>query len=681
MRNSSVSNGVPSAWDAWIPAGAASSADHPKHVTTGGPPREIDPVETTDHLRRTYLRYLKTLYPIRSDDLRSKYWQALDSPNAVVTGPLLEGSAPFQSGAAIATLVEEGLLSARFATLGTSALPIDRPLYAHQERAIRATIQDRRNIVVATGTGSGKTESFLIPILNELFRESEASTHSEPGVRALLLYPMNALANDQMKRLRDLLEHAPDVTFGRYTGETLQAQDNALKRYQAQFPGQRPLPNEFISRDQMQKHPPHILLTNYAMLEYLLLRPQDSVFFDGPTSGRWKYLVVDEAHTYAGANGIEVAMLLRRLKDRIVAGEVGRLRCIATSATLGRGRSDYPKVAEFASEFFGEVVEWVHDDPHRQDVVEAERIALMELPPTEVAAFNPDMYGRLRAAWESGTHDLVAQLSNTARAFNVRDTWINDAMRAAQKGSVEDPDTYRAASQWLATILQHDARLFKLRETLDQQGAMTLDEAAQLAIGPSDDERSGQLVNLVYLASKSKLDDADGSLMPARYHLFVRALEGAYVCFADHGGSGPMVFLARHEECPEPGCGRSVFEIATCIRCGGTYIVSALDGQRLVPYVERDGRKPVYVLLDEHHVELDEDDIAAEMAESSAPSTSSAETVDANPIVICIQCGSFSSGAESTPACPHAANSGNRRSGRAYASASLVVHRRRRARS
>lgn len=156
------------------------------------------------------------------------------------------------------------------------------------------------------------------------------------GVRALLLYPMNALANDQMKRLRRILEHFPDITFGRYTGETKETKRNAEDHFHKNFPDEPRTENELLFREEMRNRPPHILLTNYAMLEYLLLRPKDCEFFDGEKAKYWRFLVLDEAHTYDGAKGIEAAMLIRRLKDRIVKSELGKLQCIATSATLGR---------------------------------------------------------------------------------------------------------------------------------------------------------------------------------------------------------------------------------------------------------------------------------------------------------------------------------------------------------
>jgi ATP-dependent helicase YprA (DUF1998 family) len=229
--------------------------------------------------------------------------------------------------------MEDGILHPGFRELCSEALPLDRPLYVHQEQAIVKVVRDGRNLVVATGTGSGKTEAFLIPILDHLLRERAAGTLS-PGVRALLLYPMNALANDQLKRLRRVLGHFPDITFGRYTGETQEGDLEAEKSFHNQFPRETLLDNERISRRQLRAAPPHLLLTNYAMLEYLLLRPLDNEFFDGATARFWRFIVLDEAHVYDGASGIEIAMLLRRLKDRVLRSQPGRLCCLATSATL-----------------------------------------------------------------------------------------------------------------------------------------------------------------------------------------------------------------------------------------------------------------------------------------------------------------------------------------------------------
>ena len=119
-------------------------------------------------------------------------------------------------------------------------------------------------------------------------------------MRALLLYPMNALANDQMKRLRQLLAGSPDITFGRYTGETESDPLKSPGAFAELNIGEPLLPNEILSRQEMRERPPHLLLTNYAMLEYLLLRPLDMDLFATGAESKWRFIVVDEAHVYDG---------------------------------------------------------------------------------------------------------------------------------------------------------------------------------------------------------------------------------------------------------------------------------------------------------------------------------------------------------------------------------------------
>ena len=258
----------------------------------------------------------------------------------------MEATPPYQPGATLDALIREGVLNPAFRKLDSDALPLTRPLHTHQEQAIRK-VGAGRNVVVASGTGSGKTESFLVPILDALSAEYARDGELHPGVRALLLYPMNALANDQMKRLRQILQAAPHITFGRYVGDTKESDRDAAETFGKLNPGEPMLPNELLSRRAMRATPPHLLLTNYAMLEYLLLRPADMDLFEGDYAGSWQFLVIDEAHVYDGARAAEVAMLLRRLRDRVARN--WPLRYIATSATVGDNAEE---VTEFARRFF-----------------------------------------------------------------------------------------------------------------------------------------------------------------------------------------------------------------------------------------------------------------------------------------------------------------------------------------
>lgn len=136
----------------------------------------LHPLQTTELVRDSYLRYLKTIYPFQEEELRDSFWRAIQTPDLLVKGPFLEASPPFENGRSIRELIQAGMLHSGFQELGSAALPLERPLYRHQEQAIEKAVLGKRNLVVATGTGSGKTETFLISILDYLLREREAET-------------------------------------------------------------------------------------------------------------------------------------------------------------------------------------------------------------------------------------------------------------------------------------------------------------------------------------------------------------------------------------------------------------------------------------------------------------------------------------------------------------------------
>ncbi len=311
-----------------------------------------------EKIRQRYENYLKTSFFFKDAGLRASFENALQQHQQLLSGPYSEVARQFGCTVSARELAKE------FFSVGSSELCpalLDNPLYLHQEQAIRTVHGESRNAVVASGTASGKTECFLYPILFELFRQHRTGELKTPGVRAMILYPMNALANDQRERLgeicRDLHEAGSDFRFqfGQYTGQTPEDKKDkwrfASKRWDKQLPG------ELVFRRQMREKPPHILLTNYSMLEYLLLRPDDSPLFDRGRSTHWQFIVLDEVHQYRGAKGMEMAMLLRRLKQRLRDGGRKRpFRCIATSATISSGsaQEDREVVAEFAQELFGE---------------------------------------------------------------------------------------------------------------------------------------------------------------------------------------------------------------------------------------------------------------------------------------------------------------------------------------
>ena len=281
-------------------------------------PDAFDPVVLAREIGQRYIDYLKTTFAFRDPDLRRSFETALDQ-GTLTDGPWLESTPVFRRTCETRELLRD--IAGPDVDPGLeAALDPTRRLYAHQEQAIRR-LASGRNVIVATGTGSGKTEGFLYPVLLDLYRHPR----SAPGVRALILYPMNALANDQRRRLGDIAEALERrgspfrFTFGRYTGET--PEDKTDSRRNASHHIREKRPGELVLRSEMRQAPPDILLTNYSMLEYLLLRPDDSPLFDDCRGATWRFLILDEAHQYGGTKGLEMAMLVRRLKQRLRDGD------------------------------------------------------------------------------------------------------------------------------------------------------------------------------------------------------------------------------------------------------------------------------------------------------------------------------------------------------------------------
>ena len=502
------------------------------------PHENIDPIEAADQISSDYKRYLRTLLNPRNHEIAISLAEAINDAPDLSKGPFLQLTPPYEKGRSLSDLIKEGTVSPLFERL-QAAVNLDRPLYAHQEKALRKILEGR-NVIVSTGTGSGKTESFLYPILNHLLNQLDSQTLG-PGVRALLLYPMNALANDQIKRLRELLADVPEITFGRYTGETEQTRKEALKRFkETHTPDVSPLPNELLSREEIQENPPHILLTNYAMLEYLLLRPRDTTLFDGPMAQDWRFLVLDEAHVYAGAQGAEVAMLIRRLKSRICSGD-SQLQCIATSASLD-GTPD--QVTGFGSALFSDLFESNEID---NDLILSETLE------------SPAIY---RWSFEINESALLP------RQENLRD-WLAETL-SARTAELNYESEYQA--------LSHEKNTIALKSLLSEK-TTSLNEVAE-TLFPDVPRRLAEdaVHQLVLLGSNVKNEDGL-PVLSARYHMFIRATEGAFLGFS-HDGS-PFVSLERRLTIP--GTLSPMFEFGTCRKCGSVYLIAEASRGQLTP--------------------------------------------------------------------------------------------------
>ena len=289
---------------------------------------ELMPAIEAEMIHKSLESYLTTTFALTDDTTSANLGEFLSNPeNGIFKGPYVRTRLPFLASADSESALE----------WTTSLKP-----YGHQSEAFErlASVRDGREVrplptLVTTGTGSGKTEAFLYPILDHVLRAKRAG---KPGVKALILYPMNALANDQAQRLAELITSDPrlaGVSAAIYTGDQ-ESQRSTVSRE-----------GLITSRYAIRETPPDILLTNYKMLDLLLLRADDQVLWR-TSADSLQYLVLDEFHTYSGAQGTDVAMLLRRLgmtlrhyqdSEALTPEErerpLGRVTPVATSATMG----------------------------------------------------------------------------------------------------------------------------------------------------------------------------------------------------------------------------------------------------------------------------------------------------------------------------------------------------------
>ena len=394
------------------------------------------------------------------------------------------------------TVLEEETAMLFAAEFGQKGHPGKVNLYSHQAEAVRAAAKGE-NLIICTGTGSGKTESFLIPVINSIIKERKKSaqegTTYQKGVRVMILYPMNALVNDQVRRLRSVIRHAvnenidyaKDITYGIFTSELNKrerrkpqlATDLDQAAYLAQnndhpfLSGNESPANEYTSRRRwINEGPADILITNYSMLEHLMLDPdRQNIFYNGAAT--WKYIVLDEAHTYDGAVGTDVAWLVRRVAQRTQAGN--QLRYIATSATLVDDDSEpVDKIERIQKEFackifpaapesFSVQLGSVHEDDWsgREQKNPRSFVSLLEKPASNLVAQLKEALNEVKNQDLKRVFDLVLSSEKlvdfTKRLIELR-KWLKNQCYVAnldlnenQPLSISWGDAY-----WLAGFLQ-----------------------------------------------------------------------------------------------------------------------------------------------------------------------------------------------------------------------------------
>ena len=607
----------------------------------------LDAVSAATTTRDSLVEYLLAAYPINDAALRRGFEELLRQPGTISQDPYLEGNQPYEAGKTIRQLTNEGLLDPRILQL----FEADRPLYAHQQSAVVAAVEEQANIVVATGTGSGKTECFLIPMLQRLLKDPR------PGMQALILYPMNALVNDQVKRLRKLLCHQNDgpnlIRFGFYTSRTEKSHGKAEEALRRELEGTerqellsvfdetdrermigaapaelvakaaaRVMRVQAISREEIWKSPPQILITNYSMLEHMLMRPKErgDIF---ESSKHFSMLILDEAHTYTGSTGTEVAMLLRRFKLAMGIKARGQIQAIATSASLGDPREEgiKQKVCDFASQLFDEPFSEMHliwGTRVSPDKRFGAAYTVETLPDDE-------LYERYEAL------DIGSIFASVdAAAEELKDLVSSEQLKNAKKESNNDIHVF------LWNVLAghpHIRRLMKVlgsgprpwSQVATSADLWTLPRSLDGDVEPQELPRVLRaLSNLVQIVTSARLQPDEQPLLPVRLHLLYRSMEGLFACINPRCPGAPTssentrnmmgygrLYLDRRTHCES--CSGPVLELSSCRKCGEVYSIGVgkanllLEVPRAIENIEENENILVLTPVQRHLLSSDEE--------------------------------------------------------------------------
>lgn len=565
----------------------------------------MDPLTFMDSLRTTMARYTTTSTAVSAARTPRLAREVADTINDadLVKGPFVESLPDFEKGKSIAELVFDGRLHEKWSKLADSdegRRIYERPLHLHQA----ASIGLEENYLVATGTGSGKTEAFLYPLVDSLLRNLDPK---RSGVQAILVYPLNALVDDQMQRIAKLLFADlgdPGITLGRYTGQVRAGHDrvrlqNALVQmptFQANFPDHRKAsPNWRLSREEMLKDPPDILITNYAMLEHILLLPKNRRLLD---NADLKWMVLDEIHTYSGTQAIEVAFLLRKLKTRLGV-ERGNLRCVGTSASLDHARRD--ELARFAQDLFGEPF------PNGDGaVITAKRKPHDLLTKGDAThSLKAEMWAKIGVA-VAKLHSEKAFSSENAK-YQVED-W-NDMMEEAEASGLKVSG--EALGDALMKKLASFAEVRRTAEVLRDRSLPFGILAERVFAGEDAGLARKALTALIGLGVLAKpASGGEFPLLPARYHIAASGIEGIALHLSaddpEHWTGKPVVSRNGTRLGSTPA-----YPLYVCRNCGEPYIEGWDDGYALHPRFDLSskGERKMLRLVGARESAFEDDDV------------------------------------------------------------------------
>ena len=567
-----------------------------------------NPIKLWKELKRIYLKYVDSGLPLIDNRYSMERKKLLNIPGAICQPPIIELVQKYEEQSSLHSACLKNNIDTEFSDFSKCGLfpdndGVERRLYQHQEDAIAYAISERKHIVATTGTGSGKTECFLLPVISDLVSESKKwRAKRTRAVRALILYPLNALAEDQMVRLRKSLNSKNDAGtgardwldkhrnghrfyFGRYTGLTpvsgkkgkararhKQEKERHLKEWQAALDAFKETREESLiyhipcmdddsaemwDRWSMQDNPPDILITNYSMLNIMLMRDIELPIFE--KTKRWLaedpshifHLVVDEMHTYRGTSGTEVAYLIRILLNQLgLSPDSNQIQFLCSSASM----EENEKTKEYLCSFFGiknkdfaDKFKLITDPPHvpvkKPDI------------PIPVALFD----------------DFVNHCEQESYSYAV------DALQESLScNSIEEIVEKFKLLQWLKFAMQtEDGEKTALKST----------DLADKLCRNSEKAFEGLLLTISNTVGIGK-----GAIQPIRAHFFFRNIEGLWACsnpdcnqveehFKWDSRNVGKLYLSPRPFCK---CGGKVLEVVICRSCGeiflGGYLEKDADG-------------------------------------------------------------------------------------------------------
>jgi Lhr-like helicase len=480
----------------------------------------------------------------------------------------------------------------------------DQRLYNHQSEAIRAAAHTNRTckpaLVITAGTGLGKTEAFLLPVLRDLWNAPDRCENG--GMRCLILYPMNALVADQIDRIYRWLQGQTRLTVFHFTSETPEdtRAANGLAeelwqpcrmRTRQEARGLEGHDGRAITQPPFGRVP-DIVITNYSMLEYMLCRPQDKHFFGSDL----RCIILDEAHLYTGALAAEIAMLLRRVRDRCGVASQSILH-MATSATLGGSDAD---LRDFASELFSTEKE--------STLVIRGRYEVVELASAPSAPGSADQASSLAAHADMNISTVTSE-----NQLVTSDTVTVDKLIEVLKGVAPASDLTEAKDQhsgttarFLRHVLERTPLARRIAQTLSSGAGhvLSLDALAQALFSGMDRAAARKATILLLRLSAAARDSADEMpLIPHRLHFLVRAPEGLSMCLNPECSGPSQTRVPPLGSLQRPNdwcrhCGHVALPLHRCANCGKWAFAGHVNLDILEPgnYAEKSSQRTFYLV-------------------------------------------------------------------------------------